>query len=106
METLHFVYLSPVEDVLTDEEWRAVEQRLMRNPRLGDVIQGGGGLRKMRAALGGRGQRCGARIVYLFIEPRSQVYFVFAYVKNLQEDLTPEQRAEARELTRYLKGEV
>jgi len=78
----------------------------MRNPRLGDVIQGTGGLRKMRAALGGRGQRGGARIVYFFVEPRARVYFVFAYAKSIQEDLTPEQRAEAHELTRFLKGEI
>jgi hypothetical protein len=34
------------------------------NPRLGALIKGGGGIRKVRVAIGSRGKRSGARVIY------------------------------------------
>jgi hypothetical protein len=48
---------------LTDDELRAVQRDIMDNPHCGDLIPGGRGLRKMRAAIGGRGKRGGGRII-------------------------------------------
>jgi hypothetical protein len=43
----------------TDDELRAVQSMLVDNPEAGDLIPGGRGLRKLRAALSGRGKRGG-----------------------------------------------
>lgn len=48
----------------TDEQLRAVQAVILDDPEAGDLIQGSGGLRKLRAALDGRGKRGGARVIY------------------------------------------
>lgn len=42
---------------LTDEDLRRLELEIMKNPHAGTVIQGTGGLRKMRFAFEGSGKR-------------------------------------------------
>ena len=49
-----FIELPPFErhrqDYLTDENFRDQQNALMKNPETGDVIEGTGGLRKIRHA--------------------------------------------------------
>jgi hypothetical protein len=47
-----------------DEALRRIQEILLADPEAGDVIPGGGGLRKLRAPLPGRGKRGGARVIY------------------------------------------
>jgi hypothetical protein len=63
----------------------------MDNPHCGDLIPGGRGLRKMRAAIGGRGKRGSGRIIYYLWTARDTCYLVFAYSKTEQSDLTASQ---------------
>ena len=55
-------------ELLTDEEYADFQSELAANPLAGDVIEGTGGLRKVRVAAKGRGKRGGARA----ISPREQ----------------------------------
>jgi hypothetical protein len=57
---------------LMSEEQRAVlVDYLAYNPTAGDLIQGTGGVRKLRWGLEERGKRGGARVIYLFLPQRS-----------------------------------
>jgi hypothetical protein len=76
---------------LTDEELAAVQDDILENPNRGDLIPGGHGLRKLRAAIGGRGKRGGARVIYYVWNEQDRCYLIFAYAKNVQGDLTPAQ---------------
>lgn len=64
---------------LSDDELRAVQDVILDNPEAGDLIQGGGGLRKLRAAVGGRGKRGGARVIYYWQVSASVCYLLLAY---------------------------
>ena len=75
----------------TDDELAALQQTIRDNPLAGDLIPGARGLRKIRAALGGRGKRGGARVIYYLWSARDCCYLVFAYAKNEQADLTAAQ---------------
>ncbi len=75
----------------SDHELRSVQSVLVENPEAGDLIQGGRGLRKLRAALSGRGKRGGARVIYYWWASHAICYLVFAYPKNLMDDLTADQ---------------
>ena len=75
----------------TDDELAALQQTVLDNPLAGDLIPGARGLRKIRAALGGRGKRGGARVIYYLWSARDCCYLVFAYAKNEQADLTAAQ---------------
>jgi len=103
-----FVELTPFAEFRqghwTDEEFRAFQSFLLVSPEAGDLIPGGGGLRKVRWAAQGRGKRGGSRIIYCWMVPRSQIYLIYGYVKSEREDLTPRQVKLLADLTRDLKN--
>ncbi|MBI3828295.1 MAG: type II toxin-antitoxin system RelE/ParE family toxin [Planctomycetes bacterium] len=76
---------------LGDEEYRSFQNRLEADPMAGDLIRGGGGIRKVRIALRGRGKRGGARVIYYYAKSHHQIALLYAYNKNVAGDLTPEQ---------------
>ena len=106
---LEFVYLALFErsrtGILEDSDLKALEDVLLANPRAGVVMAGTGGVRKLRAAREGRGKSGGARVVYLFIEEQATVYLILAFPKNVQGNLTPEQKRLVRTLVGQVKQE-
>ena len=84
---------------------KTLEEILLKDPQIGDVIQGTGGARKMRIQLDGRGKSGGGRVVYLDVFEKEKLYLLFAYPKNVQEDLTEEQRKAIRLLIEAIKKE-
>lgn len=53
---------------LSDEDLRALENILLKDPKFGEVIQGTGGLRKIRIPTEYSGKRSGGRVIYLDVE--------------------------------------
>ena len=64
----------------------------MNRPDMGAIIQGTGGLRKVRWKLDGKGKSGGVRAIYYWMTKDEQIYMLFVYPKSEQEDLTPEQK--------------
>jgi hypothetical protein len=77
--------------LFNDDELLRLQLALMLRPDAGVIIPASGGLRKLRWSLKGRGKRGGARVIYYWMRGQSIIYLVFAYAKNKQEDLTPDQ---------------
>ena len=77
----------------------------MADPEAGDVIQGTGGLRKMRFADArrGKGKRGGLRIVYFWWSAGMQFWLYTLYGKDELTDLTAGQRRVLRDM---LKAEL
>ncbi len=48
------VFTRQVTELLSDDEYRHLQTRLAVQPDCGDLIKGGGGIRKVRHALSGR----------------------------------------------------
>ena len=90
---------------LTDEDLRELQNILLKNPKAGRVIQGTGGLRKIRVSMGGKGKRSDARILYVDIELKEKIYFVNVYSKNEQENLTEEEKKAFKTVIQVLKEE-
>ena len=86
-----------------DDALQGIQEILLVDPEAGDVIPGGGGLRKLRVPLPGRGKRGGARVIYYWWARREHCYLVYAYAKNVQSDLTREQ---LKQLARIMKQET
>ncbi len=85
------VFTKQIVDLMSDEQYRRLQAALINNPTSGDVIKGSGGLRKIRWGIDGRGKRGGTRVIYYLELNDSTIFMLFAYAKNEQEDLTPEQ---------------
>ena len=90
---------------LDDDDLRELEDILLENPQIGDVIEGLGGARKVRVKLCGRGKSGGGRVVYVDVLKREKLYMLLASPKNVQVDLSPEQRKTVRKIVRALKEE-
>lgn len=108
-EGLEFVYLALFErtrkGVLSDVEMKAVEDELLVNPRAGAVMANTGGVRKIRAAQEQRGKSGSARVAYLYVEEQATVYFILAFPKNVQGNLTAEQKKQVRALVAQIRQE-
>lgn len=99
-------------------EFRRNAERLMSNPEVdvlieylayhptaGDVIEGAGGIRKLRWALQGRGKRGGARAIFYYQEARYPLLAITIFAKNAKSDLTATERSELKKLVDMLKRE-
>lgn len=95
------IFTKRIKDVLSDNEYRGLQWTLVINPEAGAVIPGGGGLRKLRWAVPGKGKSGGLRIIYYWYTSDEKIYMLFAYKKSGQEDLTSKQIAILKE---YVKG--
>ena len=87
---------------LPDDEYARLQWFLLEHPEVGDVIVGGGGIRKLRWAATGRGKRGGLRVIYYWANLRGQILMLDVYAKNEKADLAAE---EVAELKRFVKGE-
>lgn len=90
---------------LGDDELRVLQSLLIENPESGDVIQGTSGARKIRIPMEGRGKSGGGRVIYVDVVVRARIYLLLAYPKNVQADLTPEQKKLVRKIIQTIKEE-
>ena len=88
------VFTRLIRELLSDEMYRRLQVYLVINPEAGDVIPGGGGLRKLRWREKGKGKRGGLRVIYYRIDS-GRLYLLYVYRKSDQKDLT---KAQIREL--------
>ena len=92
-------------DYLDDEEFRSLQVLLMRNPEAGDVIEGTGGLRKLRYgdARRGKGKRGGLRVIYYWWATGRQFWLFTLYDKDEADDLSAKEKKLLKDL---LKAEL
>lgn len=92
-------------DYLDDENFRNLQHSLMKNPEAGDVIEGTGGLRKVRHAdpRRGKGKRGGLRVIYYWWDGKNQFWLFTLYDKDEIDDLSPKQKTALKSM---LKAEL
>ncbi len=71
-----------------DEELRHLQNYLLINPKIGNVISGTEGLRKLRWSIKGKGKRGGIRVLYIDIEEYKIIYLISLLKKNEKDNLT------------------
>ena len=90
------IFTKLITELMSDDEYRALQEALIMRPELGVVIKNSGGLRKLRWALQGRGKSGGVRVIYYWMNADEQLYMLLAYPKNEQENLTDAQLSALR----------
>ena len=76
---------------LNDDDLKELQEQLLKNPQIGSVVKGTGGLRKVRFALPGQGKSGSARVVYVDFVVAETLYLIYAYPKNEKDNLTKEE---------------
>ena len=87
-----------VKEILSEEEYRLFQIKLIGDPGVGNIIQGSGGIRKIRWSGSGRGKRGGSRILYYWYNNQGLLLLLFIFKKNEKDDLTKSQLKALREL--------
>jgi hypothetical protein len=85
------IFTRQIAALLSDEEYQGFQSRLAANPDLGVLISGGGGIRKVRIAVGAKGKSGGARVIYYWAIKKDLILLLYAYPKNQAADLTAKQ---------------
>ena len=87
-----------IKELMRDDEYGELQEALVDCPDIGDIIQGSGGLRKVRWRLEGRGKSGGVRVIYYWMKENEQIYMLYVYPKSRQGDLTSEQVKELKSI--------
>lgn len=77
---------------MDDEAYSAFQNELANAPDSGDLIEGTGGLRKIRVRLPNKGKSGGARVIYYHAVSVAHIRLLFAYPKNVAGNLTDAQK--------------
>ena len=94
-------FIAKAKGCMSDAERMAAIDSIAAAPDMGDLLEGGGGVRKIRFAVGGRGKSGGARIVYYYQCPEVPVFLLTVFAKNEKPNLT---KAERNILAMVAKG--
>lgn len=85
-------YVRRAEKLLSDDERRDLLSYLAAHPRAGDLMEGTGGVRKLRWARGGRGKSGGVRVIYYFHSATLPLYLLTLFAKNERANLSRAER--------------
>ena len=85
-------YLKKAAKFLSEKERDELSAYLARKPTAGVVIEGTGGVRKLRWARQGGGKSGGVRVIYYFHSPLFPVFLMDLYAKNEKENLSQKER--------------
>jgi hypothetical protein len=101
-------FTKAITELLPDDAYARLQQSLMENPDCGAVINGCGGLRKLRMPdpKRGKGKRGGARVIYLHVPAANRFYMLDVYGKDEMDDLSANEKKELRQLVHQLKQEA
>jgi len=96
-------FLADVKGVLSEAEHDSLILYVAQYPEAGALIPETGGLRKLRWASKGKGKRGGSRVIYYFHDIEVPLFLMAIYAKNVQTDLSAQQRTALAAQLRALK---
>jgi len=91
---------------LTDDDLKDLEEYLCLNPDAGAVIQGTGGVRKLRWSLRDSGKSGGIRVLYIDFIMYEKIYLLMVYPKSKKENISDNEKKVIKKLTADLKDEL
>ena len=88
--------------LLSSKEKDGLIGYLAEHPSAGDLIQGTGGVRKIKWARGGRGKSSGVRVIYYYHNETMPLYLLTIFGKNEKSNISTEEKHFLSDLVREL----
>jgi hypothetical protein len=85
-------YKKQAERYITADENRLLINYLAEHPKTGDLMQGTGGLRKLRWGRKGSGKSGGVRVIYYFHNETMPLFLLSLFGKNEKANLSHSER--------------
>jgi len=91
---------------LGEEELVRLQVMILKDPEIGALMEGTGGIRKLRFALDNRGKSGGIRVCYTDFEEYETVFLITVFEKKEQGNLTDAEKKILKALVKTLKLEM
>ena len=85
------IFTKLIQELMSDDQYKDLQEALVVRPDMGDLIKGSGGLRKVRWNLEGKGKSGGVRAIYYWVTDDDHIRMLYVYPKGKQENLTQNQ---------------
>lgn len=95
-------YIRKADKLLNPTERSDVVSYLAAHPKSGDLIEGTGGVRKLRWGRGTQGKSGGVRVIYYVHSDAMPLYLLTLFAKSERANLSKAERNELRELVDLL----
>ena len=92
-------FIRTADKLLSLVERQDLIQYLASHPRAGDLMEGTGGVRKLRWRRGDHGKSGGVRVIYYFHDERMPIYLLTLFAKGDRANLSKAERNELADLT-------
>ena len=88
---------------LNDNDLLRLQEFILKNPDAGDLIQGAGGLTKLRFALPDTGKSGGVRVLYVDFIQQEKVFLINCYSKSEKDSVTDKEKAMYKDIIKSIK---
>jgi hypothetical protein len=95
-------YIRNADKLLSAEERSNLLYFLSTHPKAGNLLQGTGGIRKLRWAIEGKGKSGGTREIYFYHNEAIPLFLLTIFGKNEKINLSKAERNELAKLTKVL----
>ncbi|HAO23735.1 MULTISPECIES: type II toxin-antitoxin system RelE/ParE family toxin [unclassified Methylophaga] len=89
--------------LLSEEEKVSIINYLALHPQSGDLMQGTGGIRKLRWSAQGKGKSGGVRIIYYYHNGTMPLFLLTVFGKGEKANLSKSERNQLAKFTRLLR---
>ena len=96
-------YLKRVDKLLSQRERDKLVYFLSTRPKAGVLLQGTGGIRKLRWTREGKGKSGGVRVIYFFYNENIPLFLLTIFAKGEMADLNKTEKNELAKLSKILK---
>lgn len=97
-------FVREAQRLLSAQEHQDLLNYLAEHPKAGDLIEGTGGVRKLRWRRGNHGKSAGVRIIYYHHNEDMPLYLLTLFAKGEKVNLTQAERHELAQLVDVLVG--
>lgn len=73
------IFTRRVLKLLSDDEYRLLQQALLLKPDLGQIVRGSGGIRKVRWRMQTGGKRGGERVIYYWAVTQETILMLYIF---------------------------
>ena len=103
-------FIKQARRILSRDERMALLIHVGANPKAGTIMEGTGGVRKLRWGVDDRGKSSGVRAIYYYHNDRVPVFMLALFPKNVKDNLSKAEKNGIRKLVgvlveSYLAGE-
>ena len=95
-------FIRTADKLLSEIERQDVIRYLAEHPKAGDLMEGTGGVRKLRWRRGGQGKSGGVRVSYYFHDELMPLYLLTLFAKGDQVNLSKAERNDLAGLVQLL----